>query len=141
MAEQAISRAVRLEDYVRRCNQRAFHWSRNNCCHFAAGWVEEVLGIDTMAGLPPTHDARAARQLLRSLASGDLREAVSQRLGVRPMRAELAATGDVVMLETSAGIGYALGICSGMHFFAPSHSIGLISLPMREAVCAWKIEP
>jgi hypothetical protein len=128
-----------LDAYLAEQQARPFSWSRNNCCHFVAGWVAHITGTDPMAGLPYTHSQHAARRLTRQLG-GTLADAWARRLGREPVAAALAQVGDVVLVPVGAD-GAAVGICTGRHVALLTLADGLTHLPMTQATHAWRVTP
>lgn len=138
----------RLSAYLTTALARPFDWATHNCCHFAAGWVRTVEGVDALAGMPPLTGAGSARRLLRWL--GGLPAAVTLRLGREPVPGAQARVGDVVALPLAALGGqpghYTVGICAGV-----SAALGVsvsvfvtdtaaIYWPTAEASHAWHVQ-
>ena len=142
--------ATMLATYLAACAERAepFSWATHNCCHFAAGWVHQATGRDTMQGFGATPHLRAARRELERFV-GSLQAAVSEALGQAPIEPALARTGDVLMLTTAAlplvaasasgGIGFVLGLCSGRHAVLQMADGALLFAPVLSARAAWRL--
>lgn len=98
---------------------RPFDWQTNNCAHFAGNWWSEVTGNDALLGLTMPATAESAGAWLAQRGSS-LCNLVSLRLARRRLDPRLAQAGDVVIIGRgyaptcgAAGIGAALGICTG----------------------------
>lgn len=115
-----------------------FDWGTRNCCHFAAGWVLEREGFDPMAGLAPTPDATAARELVDSLG-GDLARAWANRMGREPTDPRYAQLGDVVIVPANVEGGLAAGICTGDQIAALLEDGAVAFFPLKVGRCAWRI--
>ena len=127
-----------------------FDWQRNNCAHFAAGWVLLASGRD----VPPLWSAlmRNTRAALRHLhraggrmaATAAADEHFGQHLG-----GLYAARGDVVLLSvdpaaSEAGahcgmpLGMAWGVCTGGQIAALGVG-GVVFLPLTAESAAWRV--
>lgn len=105
---------TRLQAYLATALAQPFDWATHNCCHFAAGWVRTVEGVDALAGMPALSGAGSARRLLRWL--GGLPAAVTLRLGREPVPGVQARVGDLVAMpmDRLGTRGMAVGICCGL---------------------------
>ena len=142
--------ATMLAAYLSACAVRAepFSWERHNCCHFAAGWVREATGRDTMQGFGVTPNLRAARRELERFV-GSLQAAVSAALGQAPIEPAMARTGDVLLFTAAAlpreaasasnGTGFTLGLCSGRHAVLQLDDGALLFAPVLSARAAWRL--
>lgn len=135
MAEQGVSEDLsqRLGAYLAECSGRAFDWASWNCCHFAAGWVREVAGIDPMAGLPAAATQRGALRVLARMGM-TLADAVDMRLGFEQAEPAAASIGDLVLIPPRA-----LGICAGPQAVVLLDGGGVGFLPMAQASHAWRV--
>lgn len=123
-----------------------FDWASANCCHWVAGWVEAAEGRNPMQGLAVTSSALVAQRLVKRLG-GDMQAAWTAQLGRQPIAPTLAQRGDVVLfklapaLQSEAGTGCAMGICTGASA-AIALSVGaVIFVPMSSADAAWPLQP
>ncbi|MBE7420682.1 MAG: hypothetical protein HS128_23545 [Ideonella sp.] len=126
--------AQRLAEYLAEA-ARPFDWATHNCCHFAAGWVRLIEGLDAMP-LVPTPDAMQAWRLIASY--GGLADAITQELGRAPIAPAEARLGDVVLMplmSDRASVGISNGRVS--MFLADDGSV--LALPTLQAVHAWRI--
>lgn len=96
-----------------------FNWATNNCAHFAGRWWHAATGNDALLGLPMPATADAAAPWLAQ-QGGSLASVVGLRIARERIDPRLAQAGDVVIIGRgyasacgSAGIGAALGICTG----------------------------
>jgi hypothetical protein len=141
MPPDDLTLSLRLAQYLSSRAHQPFDWSRANCCHLAAGWVQHLTGRHPMADLPATPDARAALRLVRTLG-GSLRAAWSQQLGVQASAPGGAAVGDLLLFATPAhadGVGALIAICLGDMAVASDEAGHLQILPMDRAFCRWPV--
>lgn len=96
-----------------------FDWSTNNCAHFAGNWWQAATGNDALLGLAMPSTAEAAGPWLVQHGSS-MSDLVGLRVARRRLDPRLAQAGDVVIIGRGyaptcgvAGIGAALGICTG----------------------------
>lgn len=96
-----------------------FDWTTNNCAHFAGNWWLQATGCDALLGLPMPATADAAAPWLAQ-HGGSLAGVVGLRIARERIDPRLAQVGDVVIIGRgyaptcgAAGIGAALGICTG----------------------------
>lgn len=143
-------RAVALSNYLAECTAKgwAFEWEHNNCCHFAARWVQRMSGIDVMAGLPATPGPLAARRLVCNMG-GTLASAWTQQLGAAAIAPLTARIGDLVLLklagQPTAGRrdddapAQVMGICNGANVAVLEQSGTVVFLPLSFATAAWRL--
>lgn len=132
--------AAALQDYLRARGAQAFDWACANCCHFAAGWVEQATGRNPMHGLVATPDARAALKLLASLGGG-LVEAWTHQLGTPALPAAFAQVGDVVFKPMPGeGAGGALGVCNGRLAAFVLDGAGVMFEDLAACTHCWRLE-
>ena len=109
-----------LSSYLARIDgSMPFDWQTNSCAHFAGNWWLAVTGDDALLGLAMPATAEAAGPWLAQ-HGGSMSDLVGLRLGRRRIDPRLAQAGDVVIIGRgyapacgAAGIGAALGICTG----------------------------
>lgn len=123
---------ARLHALLRQRWAAPFVWGQHDCCLWAADAVAAQLGADPAASLRGTYDdARSAARTVRSL--GGMQALAAAALG-QPLRAPLlACEGDVGL--TASGT---LVVCLGAQWAAPGQR-GLVLLPLRDAVAAWRV--
>lgn len=142
--DKARALGTYLDDVTRQSTP--FDWRLNNCCHFAAGWVERVEGKHPMADLVETPDRRAATALVRRLG-GSLAGAWSHQLSRAALRPDLAQVGDLVLVALAPtqgvgdfkGLGRAVGICAGRTVVCINAEGHCVHLPLRGSVCCWRV--
>jgi hypothetical protein len=135
-----VQRGEQLARFLAGQGACAFDWASSNCGHYTAAWVQATTGRNPMAGLPTTPNVRAALRLVHKLG-GSLEAACTRLLGAAPIPAALAQLGDLVLIPTGpGGCGGALGICAGRTAVFRTTE-GLVSLPMSQAVSAWRVSP
>lgn len=136
--------AARLSEFLAAWSTRAvaFDWRSRNCVHFAAAWVLEQTGRDVLAGVARTPHVRAARRVLASMGGG-LAEAWTRQhagLAVSPL---LAQTGDLALVpldsRVGAGVGAAIGICSGRDVVLLAEDGQLAFRSIDQATIAWRL--
>lgn len=126
---------LRLSRMVAESRTIPFAWGTHDCCLFAANVVQELTGIDHAADLRGKYaSALEATRILK--ARGGVRGAATAAFGAE-INPKLAQRGDVVLVNGDHG--ESLAICLGTHCAAPAES-GLATLPMSQAVTAWRIE-
>lgn len=132
-----MSKAQRLAAYVSHA-RGAFDWARNNCCHFAAGWVRAEEGLDAMP-LVLTPDAMATHRLIASY--GGLAEAVTEQLGRAPIAPAQALMGDLVMVPLPDNPARAsVGICNGRTTLLLGPAGETLFVPTLQGTHAWRVE-
>ena len=127
-------RAKALQQYLQQWGGEPFSWSRRNCCHFSAGWVQRCTGVDHLQGIAPVAGPRGALRLLRQ-HGGSLQAAVDARL--QPILPALAQVGDLVLLPIG-GI-HAVGICAGRMAAMLAVSGEVVHQVMGDAVAGWRV--
>lgn len=123
-----------LDAHVRARGERPFAWGSNDCCTFAADWVQTVRGNDPMQGLRGLNTALNALRTINAL--GGLQNAVTDRMGAC-IAGPLAQVGDVALVRHGAG-RLSMGLCLGAHIAAPGLA-GLLLLPIDQAEAAWRV--
>jgi hypothetical protein len=126
----------RLNKIISESHNKPFAWGEHDCCLFAANVVFEITGVDHAAELRGTY--KTALQASRALQNaGGVSGIASAALGkeINPLTAQ---RGDVVLLDRPDH-GETLAICIGVNCTAPGEN-GLQSVPMAEAVTAWRVE-
>lgn len=144
-------RAVALSNYLAECTAKAwaFDWQHNNCCHFAARWVQRMSGRDVMAGLPETPGPMAARRLVRDLG-GSLAHAWTRQLGAHAIAPLTAHIGDLVLVKIAGqsamqcrqqdgDVVHAMGICNGSNVAVLEQGGQVVFLPLCFATAAWRL--
>lgn len=128
-----------LTEFLARLDEpRPFNWATNNCCSFAASWVELRTGKNPMAGLAATPDALSAMRLVKSMG-GTLAAAWSKALNQEPILPTLAQVGDVVLVPTEGVTGAAAGICVGSQAMFIDESGTGVFMPLSACTYAWRI--
>lgn len=117
-----------------------FAWGLNDCCTFAASWVQISTGEDALRTFSRhwRTAAGAARVLKRH---GGLMAAVTRVLG-EPVRPALAHRGDLLLMPANLTAERMMGGCLGVSFGSRVGSPGqggLALIPAGEAVACWRI--
>lgn len=123
-----------LDDFIGARRELPFAWGSQDCCNFAADWVQLVRGVDPMADLRGLNSGLEANRAL--VAAGGLLAAVTQRMGP-PIVGKMAQVGDVALVRHSAGL-LSMGVCLGPYVTAPGVA-GLLMLPITHAEAAWRV--
>lgn len=124
-----------LAEQIEGARKRPFSFGAFDCALWAADVVLAMTGVDYAAKWRERYNGdREALKLIA--AAGGLREMAAEVLG-EPIAPTFAQRGDVVLI-TGGALGYSLGICNGVNLAAAGHD-GLVFLPMRDAVCAWRV--
>lgn len=136
-----LSLARRLDAYLAAAALRGpFDWGRNNCCHFAFGWVREVEGRDPLADLAMADERAALRIIARY---GGLEHAISARLARAVQPVGQAQVGDVILLPLSrlggAEARFTVGLCFGRTAVFLLEDGAFAHWPTLEATHAWRV--
>jgi hypothetical protein len=124
-----------LAAFIESRKDTAFQWGVHDCTLFAADSAMAMTGVDLAAAYRGTYeDIASAEQIIA--AAGGFRELVEQNMGAG-INPKLAQRGDWVLVETITGP--ALAVCMGINMIAAGPA-GLVSIPMTEAITAWRIE-
>jgi hypothetical protein len=127
--------AATYSDYIRMALDRPFVWGESDCVLFAFGALKARTGRDYLR-IPVTwHTALEANRLLKEL--GGMRAFITSQLG-EPCGVLRAGTGDVALVNDPIDDAELLGVCHGDVVLCPA-SLGLAMLPLRSAVCAWRV--
>jgi hypothetical protein len=123
-----------LAEYVDKRRKEPFAWGSNDCCLFAADWVQACTGTDYASAWRGRYTGKlgAARFLDEAGGLG----ALVDSLGMERVLPSQAGRGDVVMQE--AGRGPSLGICLGAST-AFVNDNGLIFGAIKKVEKAWRI--
>ena len=102
---------VRLAAFFEQHRARVFAWGSWDCCHFAAGSVEAMTGVDPMPEFRGKYrTAAGAARALKRHGAGTLSGTLDRKFTAVP--AALARRGDIIM---SDGL---LGLCWGAFLIA-----------------------
>jgi hypothetical protein len=124
----------RLAGYAAASASTPFAWGSHDCVTFAAGAVEATTGI--RPAMPAWVSVRSAMRQLKQ--AGGLVAAV-ESVGLEPLaRPQLAARGDVVLVDHEDAPQPFLAVCLG-HVWAAPGSDGLVYGPMSVASRGWKV--
>lgn len=125
---------TRLAAFIEARRERAFCWSKSDCCLFVCDAVESFTGVDPAARWRDLYSSeKGARRLIRD--NGGVAGLASLAFGpILP--AALAGRGDVVLVDSPSGEG--LAICLGGVIAAQGQD-GIEFIPASQAKAAWKI--
>jgi hypothetical protein len=123
-----------LAQFIEQRRDQPFAWGVNDCCIFAADWVEVCTGED----YAKTWRGRYVSGLgaVRFLDEAGGVEALVDALGLQRVAPQLAGRGDIVAQE--AGRGMTLGICLGVTTaFVTKNGLAFGSIANAEK--SWKV--
>ena len=123
-----------LAQFIEQRREQPFAWAVNDCCIFAADWVETCTGVD----YAQTWRGRYSSGLgaVRFLDEAGGVEALVDALGLQRVTPQQAGRGDIVAQE--AGRGITLGICLGVTTaFATKNGLAFGSIANAEK--SWKV--
>lgn len=124
--------AARLQALVLQRLQVPFAWGVNDCAGFAADVVLALHQRDTLAALRvPRATALQALRQQRALQGA----AALDRCGLPRVAPAFATVGDLLLLRQRRR--ELLALCNGSEALAPGTE-GLVALPLRQAVAAWR---
>lgn len=123
-----------LAQFIEQRRDQPFAWAQNDCCIFAADWVELCTGVDYAQPWRGRYSSGLGAVRFLDEAGGV--EALVEALGLQRVTPQQAGRGDIVTQE--AGRGITLGICLGDRtaFVAKS---GLVFGPITNVETAWRI--
>jgi len=123
-----------LTAYIERKRHEAFAWGSNDCCLFAADWVELCTGKDYAETWRGRYSSGLGAVRVLDQAGGV--EALVDALRLHRVAPQQARRGDIVAQQ--AGGGITLGICLGLNtaFVAKT---GLVFMPISNVETAWRI--
>jgi hypothetical protein len=135
---------MRRADWQRRFNEAVdtaslipFTWGQHDCVMFVAFVVDRMTDSSYVKDIRKNYayaDEFAATNVIQS--SGGLLKLCKQWLG-EPMPVNHAMPGDVVLMRNDGRV--LLAIVEGHQALAASEK-GIVPIPMRDAVCAWRIK-
>ena len=123
-----------LAQFIEARRAQPFAWGSNDCCIFAADWVEICTGEDHAKVWRGRYTSALGAARVLDEAGGV--EALVDALGLQRIAPKLAGRGDIVAQE--AGRGMTLGICLG-ETTAYTAKTGLLFGPITNVETAWKI--
>jgi hypothetical protein len=123
-----------LVQFIEQRREQPFAWGSNDCCTFAADWVQLCTGEDHAKTWRNRYSSGLGAARFLEEAGGV--EALVDALGMQRIEPQLAGRGDIVAQET--GRGMTLGICLGetTAFVAKG---GLVFGPILNVETAWRI--
>ena len=123
-----------LAQFIESRRDQPFAWGSNDCCIFAADWVELCTGEDYAKAWRNHYSSALGAVRVLDEAGGV--EALVDALGLQRVAPQMAGRGDIVAQET--GRGMTLGICLGVTtaFVAKT---GLVFGPIANVETAWRI--
>ena len=123
-----------LAQFIEARREQPFAWGSNDCCIFAANWVETCTGVDHALAWRGRYSSGLGAARFLDEAGGV--EALVDALGLQRVAPQLAGRGDIVAQET--GRGMTLGICLGETTVFVAKT-GLVFGPISNVETAWRI--
>lgn len=125
----------RLAEFIEERRSAALVYGVQDCCLFAADWVERATGVDPAALLRGTyHNAAGAARILAR--NGGVTGLATAALG-QPVPSALAQRGDLVLVDGDDGRP-ALAVVIGDRAVGPSR-FGLRFVPVPLSGEAWRV--
>jgi hypothetical protein len=119
---------MRLPQYISLHANKPFKWGENDCCTFAIGWLELVMGKDFLSEHRPWSSALGASRKVKNL--GGLPLLLSNNLvQINP---NFARDGDIAILDGTACL------YSGRHVVSVGKD-GLLFVDRVLAESAWRV--
>jgi len=126
--------SVDLFDFIKSRKNTPFKWGSHDCTLFAADCVKVMTDRDPAKGYRNYRSKNGAALIVGK--QGGLRNFVTFIMGSEILPT-MAQRGDIVLLKQNDDL--AIGICLGNVISATS-KLGLVSVPMSEAITAWRVE-
>jgi hypothetical protein len=123
-----------LANFIEQKRDQPFAWGVNDCCTFAADWVQLCTGVDYAQAWRGRYSSALGAVRVLDEAGGV--EALVDALGLHRVEPQLAGRGDIVAQQ--AGRGVTLGICLGVTTAFVAET-GLVFGPLSSVETAWKI--
>ena len=123
-----------LAQFIEQRREQPFAWAVNDCCIFAADWVQTCTGVDSAQAWRGRYSSGLGAVRFLDEAGGV--EALVDALGLQRVTPQQAGRGDIVAQE--AGRGITLGICLGVTT-AFVGKTGLVFGPITNVETAWRI--
>ena len=123
-----------LAQFIEQRREQPFAWAVNDCCIFAADWVQTCTGVDYAQAWRGRYSSGLGAVRFLDEAGGV--EALVDALGLQRVTPQQAGRGDIVAQE--GGRGITLGICLGATTVFVSKT-GLIFGSLQNVETAWRI--
>ena len=124
-----------LNVFIKSRKDVPFEWGKQDCCLFACDLVKEMTGVDYASDFRGTYNNVAGALTILKKEGGVKQLAInSWGVEINPL---MAQRGDVVLVQGEHG--NSLAVCIGQSIVATGEN-GLVSLPLRSAICAWRIK-
>ena len=119
-----------LQDYITYHEGKPFEWGYNDCCLFAARWMDLIKGTDvTKDWLGKYNTEEGAAAIMKERGHRTVESIADAHLKRKPIN--YIQRGDIVSF---AG---ALGICGGKGSFFFWRDIGLMPIPTKAIKIGW----
>ncbi len=121
-----------LRDYINYHTKQPFQWGLNDCCLFAAKWVDLIKGLNIVDGwIGAYNDKDGAHKIIKQKGFSGVEAIADYYLTRIPLKS--AKRGDLVSIEGS------LGICDGRLSWFYIDGRGLIPLFTLRCNSAWGV--
>lgn len=132
----------KLAQVIKDYRNQAFQWGKKDCCLFVCDSIKALVGRDPAETFRGRYDTmEKAAELVREFCGGgveELAEKMAERFGFVDIKVSFAQRGDVGLFVDKK-MGPTLGVCIGSHFMFLLEEGGLVSIPNRMIVRAWRI--
>lgn len=134
----------RIAAYLDACAKRPFVFGSHDCALFAAGAVEALTGEDFGAPFRGRYSTvRGYKRALTAAGYSSIEGPFTAALG-EPVGALMARRGDIVTDGESMGVMWTAGTPVGLFVGggtadAAEYEVGLVTLPVRQIVRAWRV--
>lgn len=125
----------RLESFIAHRESMPFEWGVNDCCTFAAAWIDLLRGTNVLKTLAIGPYSTAGEAVFLLSDRGGVEGVACAFLG-EPIHALLAGRGDIVLLNE--GGRKSLGVCVGAQIVGPGKN-GLERRSILQGVYAWRV--
>lgn len=127
-----------LDGYIVENKDKEYKYGRFDCVMFSVELVKKIVGVDLLEGID-YEDMKTGLELLKKNEGlFKLTNKQVEKVGLGEILPALAQRGDMVGCMTKAH-GETLGVCVGSKFVSTGEN-GLVFLPMKEVVKAWRIK-
>jgi hypothetical protein len=123
-----------LAQFIEQRRDQPFAWGVNDCCTFAADWVQLCTGVDYAQAWRGRYVSGLGAVRVLDEAGGV--EVLVDSLGLNRVTPQLAGRGDIVAQQ--AGRGVTLGVCLGVTTAFVAED-GLVFGPLSSVETAWRI--
>lgn len=132
-----------LDKIIIAASRTPFEWGKHDCCLFAADCIKAITGTDPAVDFRGKYaDEDGATEVLFYYAGGQLPEAadkIARAFGYEEINPRLAQRGDVALCSLPTGETMGVVSLNGRDVLVAAQ-FGLLSVPLKQAIKAWKVE-